>query len=595
LTIEHNLGKNQIGTAILAMSEEGLVVTLPNDNQAWVIEPDDLSRVKRRIDVPGVRRVAGGYASKAGVALTMDAGRMSLRTVDLERGQVGPPMTFKSIVSAVALTPNGKHVFLAENGKLLRYRVEGQNFTLDEMSQQIVGFGDITNISPDGQFVCLGGNPAFNLPPGHTARGLYVYPVGNLKTPAITLPIQAGKAVGIDPKSRWILAHDGERPLQLYNMNGVKKSNYEFPGLFGFSVRDFAVSPAGGEALLRANDRIMYFKLKTNEDPIVKVDPKVGPPNSLLANTHKLDGFTAKELALPAVGQTPMIMTEPVWDPQGKWFYGMHLNTIHKVNRAGVSEVSAPLPLACHHLALSSEGLITAPRGLGQIFVLDPKTLEIRAKVNSPVAKWLCASPNSATVLVFDNDISFVDLKTSKSTSAQLVNMPGNLMNARSAALSPDGKILFVQAFDYTTHRLKVEAGKLVHGGSKTSITKGIVRFQISPDSRAVVLTYPALTALNAKKVVVTEVYPVSSFDKFAYTIPGYLKLASFDQDGAMYAVGDKNDLRFYPDPAARPNQFTTLVLQPALARLVLGAPQGGGGLIVASQQTYLLERTGKK
>ena len=38
--------------------------------------------------------------------------------------------------------------------------------------------------------------------------------------------------------------------------------------------------------------------------------------------------------------------------------------------------------------------------------------------------------------------------------------------------------------------------------------------------------------------------YPVGSFDKFAYTIPGYLKLASFDDDGAMYAVADKNEVR---------------------------------------------------
>src|SRR5258706_256283 len=107
-------------------------------------------------------------------------------------------------------------------------------------------------------------------------------------------------------------------------------------------------------------------------------------------------------------------------------------------------------------------------------------------------------------------------------------------------------------------------------------------------------MTYPTLTPLNAKKVAVTEVYPVGSFDKFAYTIPGYLKLASFDGDGALYAVADRNEVRHYADPAARPNQFQTLALTPILPRLVLSAPQGGGSLFVASQQTYLVEPAGK-
>jgi hypothetical protein len=220
--------------------------------------------------------------------------------------------------------------------------------------------------------------------------------------------------------------------------------------------------------------------------------------------------------------------------------------------------------------------------------------MQVRAKINTPTAKWLGASPGSSTALVFDNEFSFVDLKAGRSLPAQVANMPGSLINLRSAALAPDGKTLFVQTFDYTCHRLKVETGKLVHGGSRPAIAKGIVRFQISPDSRAVVITFPTLTTLNAKKVMVTEVYPVGSFDKFAYTIPGYLKLASFDGDGAMYAVADKNEVRYYADPAARPNQFQTLALTPILPRLMLAAPQGRGSLLVASQQTYLVEPAGK-
>jgi predicted Zn finger-like uncharacterized protein len=316
---------------------------------------------------------------------------------------------------------------------------------------------------------------------------------------------------------------------------------------------------------------------------------------SLVANTHKLDGFEARELVLASNITAPLVGTEPCWDAEGKSTYWLTGNnaTLQRVSREGKLEAAAALPQPCRHLALSAEGLLTFPQGPNEVWLIDPQTLAVRTKMPcGPKMRWLGAVPTSSLGVVLGAELGCIDLKNQRVVPFQLVGGPGILFNPRSVALSPDGKYLCVQTADWTCHRYRMEGVQLKHEASKPSSVKASVYFQFSHDSKQVLMTYPG--AAGAKKVSVAEVFALDTWDKPAYTLPGHLKLAAFDPRGGLYAVADK-EVRYYAEPSAPNAAFQTLMLPAQVpVRRLLAPSQGAGCLMLAQQQSFLVEPAAK-
>jgi hypothetical protein len=202
---------------------------------------------------------------------------------------------------------------------------------------------------------------------------------------------------------------------------------------------------------------------------------------------------------------------------------------------------------------------------------------------------WLGASPVApfAYVLSAETGLGCLDLKAKRYMPIVPQGGPASLVKAKSAALSRDGKYLCVQGADFMCHRYRVEGAQLKHEQSKASIAKAAILFQFSPDSKQVVMTYPNLNPIGAKKVSAVEVYPIAAWDQPTYKVPGYLRLAALDGRGGMYAVVDK-EVRYYPEPAQNAN-FQALAL-PQLPRRMHAFPQAPVCLMVAPQVGYLVE-----
>ena len=190
-------------------------------------------------------------------------------------------------------------------------------------------------------------------------------------------------------------------------------------------------------------------------------------------------------------------------------------------------------------------------------------------------------------------DLQCIDLKAQRHLP---VRFQGGLQArglVRSVAVSPDGKFVCAQFSDYACHRYRVDGFELHHEATKLSPVRAALHFQFSPDSKQVVMTPPTLSPASIKKVNVTDVYAIESWDRPLYSLPGFLRVAAFDTKGGLYATVDK-ELRYYADPAAANGMFKTLDV-PQPARRLLTPPQGVGCLMLAQQQSYLIEPTAKR
>lgn len=586
---KNNLGKR---CGNLAQSGQGLLVSVSESNEIWVIHPNNLAAVTRKIPVQNVTRVTAGINSRFAIA-----GPNSLKVIDLERGMVVQQYPNLNGFNITA-SPDGKYLFAQSDGQqLVRYRIDGTQLIEEDQSPRIATNGNGIFVSPDNQYVCLaagGGNGRGHPdhPPVPNDYVTYIYPVTNLKKPAFALPTGAyPQAVAFDPKGGHILAQNVDKALLLHNFVGVKKNEFGIPTLGGGDVREFSFSPLGNEVLLRANERIAYVKLKQG-DPVAKVELPKKVDGSVITRTTKLDGFVQHELSLIANVGPILGATDPCWDKDGKHLYWLNGTRLQKVEQATMKLVAATdLPLPCRVLAMSSEGLLTLPPASNDVWVIDPATLAVRNKISAPGARWVGASPTSSTAIVLTNELAFLDLKGGKTISTKIVNSPAGLGTIRSLAVSPDGKYLFVHAQD-TFHRLRIESNQFVHEESKQGPAKVVSNFQIAPDGKSMTMVYPTSIPTSVKMIKSTEIFPLDSWAKANYLIPHRLRQVVFDPAGGLYAQGEKGELRYYRDPAKASNQFLT-VAPPTTIRRIFGPPHGGGVLVLPTNgPAFWIERS---
>ncbi len=262
----------------LTMSRLGLLVSLPQLDEVWLIDTESL-QVTKRISAPGLVHVTAAPATDIAIAATRQPAnplpRDVLMVLDVAKGVAVRQYDNYAHYSPrhAAMTPDGNYLF-TEGGveQLMRYRVRGDEIVLEEESPRLAAKGTGVFISPDGKHVCLpspGGNyatdPAVRVEPFTTL----IFPAGNLRKPAFSINTgEAPGAVGFDPKSGNVFAHSNDKQFMLFRETGFKSREVNLPGADQFSgqPRQFLTHPAGFQVLVRTEHTIYGVELPRDDE-----------------------------------------------------------------------------------------------------------------------------------------------------------------------------------------------------------------------------------------------------------------------------------------------------------------------------------------
>ena len=580
--------------AALGMSAEGLVVSLPREKQVWVVDPDDFTMVKKRISVPGVFRLASSPDSKTAVA-AVTSPKAGLRALDLVTGEAGPAIAFKTATLNMKMSPDGKFLFFSDNGRIMRYRFDGVNVVYEETTP----YGVVTtpaslHISPDSQYVSLAGSIAAP-PPDRPGRELFAFSTTTLKKPALAMPkLDFPRAIAVDTTANWVYTNDTKRPLIIYNFAGIKQWEFPLADIDASSSYEFIVSPMGQEFVIRTNSSLIHVKVAISGGAVkvVKEDvPKVNPKNeklvSIVVNTTKNAGFVVEDLNMKAklfAGNWSL----PCWDAQGRNLYWLQEDKIHRLTRDMRIEASAALGVNCDQLALSSGGLLTIPQiAATEVWLIDPTTLAVRNKIPTTGMRQLIATPSTPTALGNrGSELVLLDTRVGKQFKTTYAKpLPGG--NSFSGiAMSPDGRFVWVQETNNLL-RFRINGTQLVLEGSRVEALQTRAHAQFSPDSRLVGITFD----FN-KKIRNTDVFSIDNWNVPAYTFPERFNAVAFDSRGGLWVTKNAG-LRYYPNPAKAPQQFSEIPLNFTPSRLV-APPVGLGCLAFGAANSAWVEPAAK-
>ncbi|WP_020467436.1 S1C family serine protease [Singulisphaera acidiphila] len=255
------------GCSWLSRSVEGLVLTLGDIHEVWVIDPSTL-KVKSKVAVDSVVRAVSSPALSMAFAAGDQRGPGGhLAVVNLKAGKVVreyTPQDFDGDMVGFAhmdVTPDGKYLF-SQGGieQLQRYRIKSDKIALEESSERLASNGQAVEISPDGYYVALpsgGGN-------GGGAYTINVFKITNLAKPEIV--VRAGaypKALGFDIKSGFLLGQNAEHPLILLKPSGAKVKDYHLSRRKNAhdTARQFVVHPDGGKFLVLTDTSLYLVEL----------------------------------------------------------------------------------------------------------------------------------------------------------------------------------------------------------------------------------------------------------------------------------------------------------------------------------------------
>jgi hypothetical protein len=245
-----NLGQK---ASWVARSSEGLVVTVPDAQEAWVLDPKTF-KVIRRIAVSAVQKVVAGAKGTLAIGVSPSA----TYVMDLKAGKVVHTRTGQLVHPAV--TPDGKY-FFAQTGieELHRFKIEASGLTFEQKSTRIAQNGQTIQISPDGKYVCLpsgGGN--YGAKPNYST---FIFAVGDLTKEAFTINQGAyPRMVGFDSKRELIFGQNFDTQLIVFDKTGTRQKEYKLEDR-GSEPRQFLAVPEGGKLLLLTNSRLSLVTL----------------------------------------------------------------------------------------------------------------------------------------------------------------------------------------------------------------------------------------------------------------------------------------------------------------------------------------------
>jgi hypothetical protein len=259
----------------LTLAKSGLLVSLPQLEEVWLIDTETL-QIAKRICAPGVRRVTSAPSldlAFASAKLPVNPNPKDVLLV-LDVAQAKPLKHYEHhSAKHLAAAPDGKHLF-AEDGanKLVRYRLDGNDVVFDQESPPIGSESQGIYTSPDGKYVCLSsrlGNLTNAVNPPAKLHTIYVFQADKLAKPAFSVHTgPSPRALGFDPKTHVVFAHNSAMQFMQFNETGAKILETNLPGAEGPAgePRQFLTHPDGHRVLVRTETTIYEVRLPKDED-----------------------------------------------------------------------------------------------------------------------------------------------------------------------------------------------------------------------------------------------------------------------------------------------------------------------------------------
>lgn len=238
----------------ISLSSEGLLLTLPEQQEVWLIDPEK-GVMKQRFAIPRLLRAVTAPASAIGVAIN----DRELYILDLKKGTSLPYTVNERHVGfgGPVMTPDGKYLLTSGDFQILcRFRIDGTKLHYEQRgndgAQGRIDTG--ITISPDSQFVCY---PSFAGTSG-AKNGVQVFRVTDLlKTEYVLSP--GGTAVGFDPVGGTAVAQS----LRLHDDRGRLLKEYQVgkPRVAPGGVKQILAHPAGNVYLLLMEEALFHVEV----------------------------------------------------------------------------------------------------------------------------------------------------------------------------------------------------------------------------------------------------------------------------------------------------------------------------------------------
>jgi DNA-binding beta-propeller fold protein YncE/DNA-directed RNA polymerase subunit RPC12/RpoP len=492
--------------SFLALSSEGLLATMPDVQEVWLLDPVSLE-VKKKIVAPSVQRAVSAASLKYAFA----AGKDGVYVLDLVKGEAaGQPNNIPTLHARV--TPDGKYYF-AQGGteQLCGYRIEGDKLVEHQKSERIAANGQNVCVSPDSMYVCLpsgGGNYHYG--------GTCVYAVDNLKKPEFTIPGGAMRLVGFDSAFRLVFGVRFEgKQLTAWTVTAIKLKEYDLTPNNTEQPQQFVAHPKGGKLLVQAGKSVVFVELEglsaggVDSRDVGKEMPTPSAPAQMLGqNKTQKNG-----LAITSINLIPdKIAGELLWTAEGDAFFALTKEgVLSRVAANGfVEEKRLNMIRRCSSLAMSGEGLLAMMIDLQEVWVIDPVSLEVKKRVSAPGAHRVVSAANLKVAFAVGLE-GFFALDLVKGEAIPKPDVAYNL-----ARVSADGKYYFGERENQLVS-YKIEGTNLVEHQTSDRIANQSNSICVSGDGKYVCLCAGGGN-INAKGG--THVFAVDNLKKAAFTIP---------------------------------------------------------------------------
>ncbi len=563
----------------LAMSAQGLVVTLLARNQLWLIDPEDL-HVKRVYDVP-LRRSTDAMAASpeldfvfVGAKTEFDANypvNYGVAAVNLKQQGRDAVRFYDLPNTTLAASPKGDYLFTLDKDVLVGYKIDPATGDLEHAQtshpfRRTVDQYRRIEFSPDNKYVCVVGvgvplavrraNPLLR------DTAVLVFPLDDLRRPALTLDTDMlVYAVGFDPAhaDNIFTESDGNR-LAIFDRNGKRRSAFQLRAI-GNNQRGEPQSPLqllahpdGDRVLMRFSDRLCMAALANAKAPPVVQRPDwpvplpVNDGDSLAAAPFKRGDVTYRELQLPNLGDI-----DPCWDADGRSLFHLESDgTLTRLNAADfMPQDRLVLGQPAAAMALSAQGLLVALRDQPEVWIINPRSLRVERAIACPAgpAKFLAANPKLSIAAAVGSEVMLLDLKGGRVTVRGLQPHPDAKLAFHSPALSPDGRYLFLaHAGGGDSKVLRVRVGpRLAIEESRSTAVKGLHAFGVTADGKV------AWYTPNVAGKEPTAFYPVNDWQAPAFVLADRARMIAPAGATGMYVQTTGFELQYLRDKDAKP------------------------------------------
>lgn len=469
----------------MSLSAVGLVLSCPDAEEVWVVDPQTLE-VKSKVPIPKLKRAASAPCLSWAVAC--DQGNFQtqkLYLVNLVQQTIAPaPVPQSGGSNAVgvdnpAMTPDGAYVFTEGDRSRftpLIYRYSSKGGELGYEDNTGTGFPERgALVSPagitfslDSKLVGLASYPWIN-DESNQVFTMTPYAVDALNKPLCTLdqgnyrsptgPVFfKPKAVGFDPKGRFVYAQDLSHELVLYLASGVRKKDWTLekpgvswpervnrlgvvvgeagsrpwqPGDPAGNVQQYLVHPAGNWMVLMTTGSIYAIELPVQPVAIAPWKPAAAKPDdkapavSYKGATYKVDDLTVTQWTLPLQGVLPCLL----WaDAKGTAFFTLRGDNglVQRISFPdGKLVKKAELDRKFSWMSLSAAGLVLSCSDAQEIWLVEPVSLEVKAKIGVPGLKRASSAPGLPWAVACDQG----EPKTQKLYRVDLLKKTASLVD----------------------------------------------------------------------------------------------------------------------------------------------------------------------